>query len=191
MGLSRKLIVTQRTPDVEVEAAVQDEITGSGLNVGNSSVWASLRKKGMIARRDVRQLLLILDAEELERRMSGKLRRRIYRTLGPNYVGHIDAFDKIKPCGFSIHGCIDGYSGRIIWLDVSTSNKSPGPIANYYLKAAKNLNGIAKIIKADNETEHSLIEPIHLFVRDLSNEGNVLNSFSIVSSPMNESIEVS
>ena len=191
MGLSRKLIVTQRTPDVEVEAAVQDEITGSGLNVGNSSVWASLRKKGMIARRDVRQLLLILDAEELERRMSGKLRRRIYRTLGPNYVGHIDAFDKIKPCGFSIHGCIDGYSGRIIWLDVSTSNKSPGPIANYYLKATKNLNGIPKIIKADNETEHSLIEPIHLFVRDLSNEGNVLNSFSIVSSPMNESIEVS
>ena len=191
MGLSRKLIVTQTTPDVEVEAAVQDEITGSGLNVGNSSVWASLRKKGMIARRDVRQLLLILDAEELERRMSGKLRRRIYRTLGPNYVGHIDAFDKIKPCGFSIHGCIDGYSGRIIWLDVSTSNKSPGPIANYYLKATKNLNGIPKIIKADNETEHSLIEPIHLFVRDLSNEGNVLNSFSIVSSPMNESIEVS
>ena len=186
MGLSRKSIVTQRTPDVEVEAAVQDEITGSGLNVGNSSVWASLRKKGMIARRDVRQLLLILDAEELERRMSGKLRRRIYRTLGPNYVGHVDAFDKIKPCGFSIHGCIDVYSGRIIWLDVSTV-----PIANYYLKTAKNLNGIPKIIKADNETEHSLIEPIHLFVRDLSNEGNVLNSFSIVSSPTNESIEVS
>ena len=53
MGLSRKSIVTQRTPDVEVEAAVQDEITGSGLNVGNSSVWASLRRKGMIARRDV------------------------------------------------------------------------------------------------------------------------------------------
>ena len=45
MGLSRKSIVTQRTPDVEVEAAVQDEITGSGLNFGNSSVWASLRKK--------------------------------------------------------------------------------------------------------------------------------------------------
>ena len=38
MGLSRKSIVTQRTPDVEVEAAVQDEITGSGLNVRNSSV---------------------------------------------------------------------------------------------------------------------------------------------------------
>ena len=42
MGLSRRSIVTQRTPDVEVEAAVQDEITGSGSNV-------SLRRKGMIA----------------------------------------------------------------------------------------------------------------------------------------------
>ena len=100
----------------------------------------------------------------LLRELLTKLRRRIYRTLGPNYVGHVDAFDKIEPCGFSIHGCIDVYSGRIIWLDVSTV-----PIANYYLKAAKNLNGIPKIIKEDTGTEHSVIEPIHLVPRYLSN----------------------
>ena len=39
-------------------------------------------------------------------------------------------------------------------------------------------------------TEH-IIEPIHLFLRDLSNEGNVLNSFSIVLSPRNQRIEAS
>ena len=38
-----------------------------------------------------------------------------------------------------------------------------------------------KIIKVDNATEHSVTERIHLFLRDLSNEGNVLNSFSIAS----------
>ena len=37
--------------------------------------------------------------------------------------------------------------------------------------------------------KHSVIEPFHLFLRDLSNEGNVLNSFSIVSSSMNQRIE--
>ena len=57
MGLSRRSIVIQRTPDVEVEAAVQDEITGSGSNVDYRHVWVSLRRKGVIARRvDVRQL---------------------------------------------------------------------------------------------------------------------------------------
>lgn len=28
---------------------------------------------------------------------------------GPNYVWHCDGYDKMKPYGFPIHGCIDGY----------------------------------------------------------------------------------
>ena len=71
MGLSRSSIVTQKSPDVEVEAAVQDEITGSGSNVGYSRVCALLQRKGVMARReDVRQLLLRLDPEAVERRKS-------------------------------------------------------------------------------------------------------------------------
>ena len=27
---------------------------------------------------------------------------------GPNYVGHCDGYDKLKPYGFAIHGCMDG-----------------------------------------------------------------------------------
>ena len=173
-------MITRRTADVEVEAAVQDEITGTGSNVGYRRVWVSLRRKGVIARReDVPQLLLRLDPEGVERRKSRKLRRRIYQTLGPNYVWQIDEFNELKPYRFSIHGFTDGYSRRIIWLKVFASNKCPDLIACYYLKAAKNLNGIPKIIKVDNGTE----------LRDLSNESNVLNSFSVVSSPMNQRIE--
>ena len=71
-------------------------------------------------------------------------------------------------------------------MEVSAYNKCPDLIAYYYVKASKNLNGILKIIKTDNGTEHSVIELIHLLLRDLSNEGNVLHSFSIVSSPMNK-----
>jgi hypothetical protein len=33
---------------------------------------------------------------------------------GPNYVWHIDGFDKIKPFGFAIHACIDGYNNIIL-----------------------------------------------------------------------------
>ena len=56
-------------------------------------------------------------------------------------------------------------------MEVSASSKCPGLIAYYYLTAAKNLNGIPKIVSADSGTEHSVIEHIHLFLRDLSNEG--------------------
>ncbi len=27
---------------------------------------------------------------------------------GPNHVWHIDGYDKLKPFGFPIHGCVDG-----------------------------------------------------------------------------------
>ena len=28
---------------------------------------------------------------------------------GPDFVWHLDRYDKLKPYGFVIHGCIDGY----------------------------------------------------------------------------------
>ena len=123
-----------------------------------------ITKKGMIARReDVPQLFLRLDAQGVERMKSRKHRRRIYRTSGLSYVWHINEFDKIKPYGFSIHGSIDGYSRRIIWLEASQSNKYPDMIANYYLKAAKNLNRIPKIMKEVKERNILLFNPFILF----------------------------
>lgn len=66
-------------------------------------------------------------------RAANKLNRRSYVSAGPNFVSHIDGYDKLKPFGFSIHGAIDGYSRKIIWLEVSVSNKNPKSIAFYYL----------------------------------------------------------
>ena len=38
---------------------------------------------------------------------------------------HIDGKDKFKRFGFPIHGCIDGFSQKLMWLIVSTSNNDP------------------------------------------------------------------
>ena len=32
---------------------------------------------------------------------------------GPNSVWHCDGMDELKPYGFAIHGCIDGYVGDV------------------------------------------------------------------------------
>jgi hypothetical protein len=34
-------------------------------------------------------------------------------------------YDKLKPYGFPIHGAIDGYSRKILWLELSRSNNKP------------------------------------------------------------------
>jgi len=31
------------------------------------------------------------------------------RTMGPNYLWHVDGYDKLKPFGMAISGCIDGF----------------------------------------------------------------------------------
>ena len=65
--------------------------------------------------------------------MRRELKEGSRENFGVEFIEHLDHI-----------GCTDGYSRRIIWLEVSLSNKSPNLIANYYFKTAKNLNGIPK-----------------------------------------------
>lgn len=44
--------------------------------------------------------------------------RRAYWSEGPSHVWHMDGFDKLKPYGIAVHGCIDGYSRKVLWLKV-------------------------------------------------------------------------
>ena len=152
----------------EVKEIVQDELYGSGSNLRYRRVWSHLSTSGILLRReDVRLALRELDPENVDKRQRRRLRRRKYRNPRPNYVWHIDSHDKLKPYGISIHGCIDGYSRRIIWLEVASTNKMLELIAKYYLDAVKQMKGKPKIIKADDGTEHSVIEPLHVYFSEV------------------------
>lgn len=43
----------------------------------------------------------------------------MYNSSGPSHQWHMDGYDKLKPYGIAIHGCIDAFSRRILWLKVS------------------------------------------------------------------------
>ena len=110
----------------EVKEVVSEEIRGSGSYLGYRWLWSHLKTSGLLVRReDVRLALHELDPENVSKRRRHRLQRRKYRNPGPNYVWHIDGHDKLKPYGLSIHGCIDGYFRRIIWLEVASTNKVP------------------------------------------------------------------
>ena len=102
----------------------------------------------------------------------------------------MDGYDKLKPFGFSIHGCIDGFSRRLIWLEVAATNKNPHVIANYYVQAAKQLKGIPVRIRCDDGTENSIIEPIQIALRSAhTDEFSGRASFMIGASIANQRIE--
>ena len=89
-------------------------------------MWARIRKRGIIVKRArVMTLLKELDPDGVETRRKKRLRRRAYHTKGPHFTWHIDGLDNLKPFGFSVHSCVDGFSRRLLWLKVGPTNKNP------------------------------------------------------------------
>ena len=66
-----------------------------------------------VSKEFVRNALRTMDPEGVQRRSRHRLQMQQYHTKGPNFIWKLDGYDKLKPYGFCIHGCIDGYS---IWM---------------------------------------------------------------------------
>ena len=109
------------------------------------------------------------------------------------YVWHIDGYDKLKPFGFCIHGAIDGYSRRILWLEVTPSNKDPCIIGYHFYEYVNLLGGTARIIRADRGTENVNVAAMQRFFRqvpvDGSDEFSEEKSFLYGRSTANQRIE--
>ena len=186
-GLFRRAVEEIRSYFEDITTAIRLELNESSANIGYRRMHKVLLSKGFISRReDVRKVMRQLDPEGVELRRR-RLRRRKYISPGPNHSWHIDGYDKLISFGFSIHGCIDGFSRKLIWLKVGPSNTQPEIIANYYLNAIESI-GLPKKVTADDGTEHSLIEPIHITLRSLGGE-DAFDSFNITTSPKNQRIE--
>ncbi|KAJ7371621.1 hypothetical protein OS493_024298 [Desmophyllum pertusum] len=119
----------------------------------------------VVSRETVRHALKVLDPDGVERRSRHKLKRRTYSAKGPSYIWHLDGYDKLKPFGLCIHGAIDGYSRRILWLEVGTSNNNPRIVARYFLDCAKQLDGVPRTVRGDRGTENVNVAAMQTFFR--------------------------
>jgi len=104
-GLRRR---SQKSPLQDVLNAVREELNGSGNSIGYQQMHHRIMIDHgfVIDRETVRIILQHLDPAGVERRSRRTFRRRLYSTKGPNYLWHLDGYDKLKPFGFPIHGCI-------------------------------------------------------------------------------------
>ena len=119
---------------------------------------------GLVAdRKTVRRILKTLDPDGVERRSKRKLKRRKYHSKGPNYIWHIDGYDKLKAFGFCIHGAIDGYGRRILWLEVGSSNNNPRIVGKYLLESVVQVGRTLRICRGDAGTENVNIAAMQRF----------------------------
>ena len=171
---------------------IQQEIEGSGKCVGYRAMWQRLRNdhKIGVSRETVRLALRIIDPDGVAQRLRRRLRRRQYKARGPNFLWHIDGYDKLKPFGFCVHGCIDGFSRRIMWLEVASTNNDPRFVAKYFLDTIRQIKGAPSIVRADYGTENVKVAGIQRFLRrDGTDSFAGINSFMYGKSVSNQRIE--
>ena len=182
-GISRRNPNTLHQMD-DVRKRVQEILNGPGSAGGYRSVWHTLELEGLrVPRVVVQQLLVEFDPEGVSARKAHRLKRRVYKNPGPNYSWHLDGYDKLKPWGFPIHGCIDGYSRRILWLKVTRSNNLPENPARYYLDTVAELEGVPVEIVTDLGTENGLVASMQSYFRENA------DAHRYVASPRNQRIE--
>ena len=132
-----RTLSTRRTVvcDNDLIKLVSNELSTSLSRVGYRQFTEMLNIKYdvNIAKDRVRRILKVVDPHGVNARRHRTIKRRLYHCDGPFDVLHIDGNDKLKRFGFAIHGAMDGFSRKIMWLVVSVSNSDPLIIANLYL----------------------------------------------------------
>ena len=71
----------------------------------------------------------------------------------------IDGYDKFKPFGFPIHGCIDGWSRKIMWLQVAEV-----PAKNF-LECVTKYGGCPVKVRNTCGTENGVLAAIQCDIR--------------------------
>ena len=171
--------------------ALRRELECSGQNLGYRAMWRRLKTKYdiHITQKLVRQSLSILDPDGVDARSARRLRRRRYFSKGPNYLVHLDGYDKLKQFGFAVHGAIDGFSRKVLWLHVGFTNNDPRYIAQFFVEYVQRINGAPCVIRGDRGTENSLVRDIQLALRLNHNDTMRHVSFMYGSSTSNQRIE--
>eukprot|EP00731_Ephydatia_muelleri_P000691 Em0001g691a len=124
LGLKRRNVVEIRLTLVHLAIKIHcDDATGSRL-----------RKVKRLTRRTY-----VNKASDQPHVCSYLYLERSVSFQGPNWCWHIDGCDKLKPFGFPIHACIDGFSWKIIWLELTATNNDPDVVVKFYLDAVVKL----------------------------------------------------
>lgn len=80
----------------------------------------------------------------------------MYRVRGANALWHMDGNEKLRHWGFYVHGCVDGYSRQVIYLECRTNKKS-ATVAAIFHRGVDEF-GAPSRVRGDFGTENNGVE---------------------------------
>ena len=94
--------------------------------------------------------------EERRNQFGKKIVRKGYEVKAPHSLWHVDGMHKLIRYGLIVHGCVDGFSRLVIWMQISTNNRAKTQLS--YLKAAiKELHITPSRMRGDLGGENTLM----------------------------------
>eukprot|EP00111_Clytia_hemisphaerica_P021416 TCONS_00063028-protein len=107
----------------DLRSIILNELQTSNSRVGyrRMTEFINLKYNVLVPKEKVRRLLRILDPEGVQERSRNVIRRRMYQTIGPNDIWHVDGNDKLKKWGFCT--CSSGWVQQEVAMVESINNQ--------------------------------------------------------------------
>ncbi|KAK7904901.1 hypothetical protein WMY93_017508 [Mugilogobius chulae] len=186
----KKIGAKESVGPLDVAAFLIDQLDGHKKMYGYKLHHLNCIQAGFVVTQNtVRHLLRFLDPDGVEQRRRNRLQRRRYINSGPNFLWHVDSYDKLKPYGICINGAIDGFSRAIIWLHAYSTNSDPSIIAGYFYGEVEKKRGTPARIRSDFGTENVKIAEMQKFLHWTTTGRDSNNCFIHGSSNHNQRIE--
>ena len=90
----------------------------------------------------IQQYLRHVEPDQVAARIRNRIVRRTFYAAGVNHFWAMDQHDKWKRFGLFWHGCIEAFTGKILWLVVWWNNSNPKFVCAQYLKAIRSFGGM-------------------------------------------------
>ena len=110
--------------DTELDSVVE-RIAHQASSCGVIMVWGQLQSYGVnVPRRRVRESLLRVSPRGVQQHRTTTISRRTYSVPSSNALWHIDGQHSLVRWRIVIHGEIDGYSQKVVYLHSSSNNRA-------------------------------------------------------------------
>ena len=109
--------------DDELDSILQQYIANHGTTTGQVFISGYLKSQGLLVqRRRIRESMARVDPRNTVLRWGITVSRRIYKVPWPNSLWHLDGHHSLIRWKLVVHGCIDGFSRRIMYLSCGSNN---------------------------------------------------------------------
>ena len=170
--------------DADLDQKIRDYINRYGQKNGQVFLMGYLRSLGInVPRRRLRASVTRVDPANVALKWGAVVYRRRYQVPWANSLWHLDGHHSLIRWSLVVHGCIDGFSRRIIFLHCNANNLA-STVLSLFRSAIEKDGGIwPSRIRVDHGVENVLV--CEAMVENRGGRSGKFHSWTINTQPEN------